>query len=46
MAAKAQNNAYIVGERKNPKLQIPEVTKEDLERIRKNVSKFTASQKR
>ena len=36
-------NVFIVGERKNPELPEPEISKEDLDRIIANVSKYTAS---
>ena len=36
-------NVFIVGNRKNPELPVPEISKEELERIRTNVSKYTAS---
>ena len=36
-------NVFIVGKRKNPELPVPEISKEELERIRTNVSKYTAS---
>ena len=45
MAANAQNNIFVVGARKNPGLKEPEISKEQLETIRKNVSKYTASKR-